>query len=143
MIKELNQKYGSGSANFLKILEQFKDDSLQMLTTPDPKVKKLIQKTLDKYIQQSKKTFRFRNPNMGDMHDLLSHWWDELKGGAEKKISEVVKKDFLRFLLKKIIFVDEKEADGMFKELAGDSTLNEKTYIKQQEFFRIFMKSFF
>ena len=50
MIKELNQKYGSGSANFLKILEQFKDDPLQMLTTPDPKVKKLIQETLDKYI---------------------------------------------------------------------------------------------
>ena len=64
-------------------------------------------------------------------------------GRAEKKISEVVKKDFLRFLLKKIIFVDEKEADGMFKELAGDSTLNEKTYIKQQEFFRIFMRSCF
>ena len=68
---------------------------------------------------------------MGDMYDLLSHWWDELKGGAEKKISEVAKKDFLRFLLKKRIIVDEKEADGMFKELAGDSTLNEKTYIKQ------------
>ena len=67
---------------------------------------------------------------MGDMYDLLSHWWDELKGGAEKKISEVAKKDFLRFLLKKRIIVDEKEADGMFKELAGDSTLNEKTYIK-------------
>ena len=143
MIKELNKKYGSGTANFLKILEQFKEDPHLMLSTPDHKVKRLIQETLEKYLQQSKKAFRFRNSNMGDMYDLLLHWWDELKGGAEKKISEVTKKEFLRFLLKKRIIVDEKEADGLFKELAGDSTLNEKTHIKQQEFFRIFMRSCF
>lgn len=143
MICKLNQKYGSGTAAFLRILEIFKDEPYRMLSEPDSNVKRLITETLEKYLKETKEAFKFRNCNMGDMHSLLIVWWDELKGGPDKKISEVTKKEFFKFLLRKRIIVDEKEADGLFKELAGDSTLGEKTHIKQQEFFRIFIKPLF
>ena len=35
-------------------------------------------------------------------------------------MSEVPKKDFMRFALKKRIIVDEKELDSLFKDLTGD-----------------------
>lgn len=77
------------------------------------------------------------------MYELLLTWWDELKGGPDKKIGEVPKKDFMKFALKKKIIVDEKELDSLFKDLTGDPILNEKPFLKQSEFLRIFMRSCF
>ena len=54
------------------------------------------------------------------MHELLLSWWDELRGGNDKKMGEVPRKDFIKFALKKRIIVDEKEVDSLFKDLTGD-----------------------
>ena len=64
------------------------------------------------------------------MYDLVLSWWDELKGGNDKKLGEVPKKDFMRFALKKRIIVDEKELDSLFKDLTGDSSLIDKPVLK-------------
>eukprot|EP00347_Sterkiella_histriomuscorum_P019983 403339546 len=143
MINYLNQKYGASAKLFLDILVQFKSNPHHILTQPNKKVKKLISETLEKYLRDNTQPFEFRNSNLGDMYDLLISWWDELKGGSDKKISEVPRKEFLKFVLKKRIIVDEKELDSLFKDLTGDQSLNEKPFLKQNEFLRIFLRSCF
>ena len=52
-------------------------------------------------------------------------------------------KNFMKFALKKKIIVDEKELEGMFKDLNGDETIADKPYLKRSEFERIFSRALF
>ncbi len=77
------------------------------------------------------------------MHEIISQWWEEVKGNKNGHSSEVTKKEFLRFALKKRIIVDEKELDSLFKDLTGDASIAERQTIKKSEFMRIFLRPCF
>ncbi len=48
MIVYLNEKYGAGSKLFIDILDIFKQNPYKILHEPHPKVKELINETLEK-----------------------------------------------------------------------------------------------
>ncbi len=77
------------------------------------------------------------------MFEMIQGWWEEIKALEFFKSDEVSKKNFLDFLLRKKIVVDEKELDGLCKDLIG-ITINENgNLIKKGEFLRMFMRPMF
>ena len=141
MIQELNRKYGAGSRLFLEILETFRTDPTLLFQQPHPKVKQLIQSTLDKLsLALSQPTSSFRNQNLGNMFAMLSIWFSEIKG--TRKHDEITKKELVGLLIKKKILVDEKELEGLFKDCGGEG-MSDKVRIKRDEFMGLFMRPCF
>ena len=118
MISFLNQKYKGGTKLFLEILDIFKANPHLILVEPNPLIKRLIHETLNTLKKESTTNFDFKNQHLGDMIEMIDHFWDELV--HNERVDEVLMKDFLAFALKKHFITDEKELVTLFKDLVGN-----------------------